>query len=351
MAGQPGALVISLDFELLWGVRDLYPSDGGAYRRNLLGARTAIPKLLDLFAEYEIAATWATVGLLFAHDRKEAGCFWPEVLPRFHDPALDPYDGVVGEDEATDPIRYATSLIDLIASAPRQEIGSHTFGHYYPLEPGHDREAFRSDLEAAVRIGEQFGARPRSLVIPRNQLSRADLHVIAEAGFTSVRDNARGHVHRACSNAEFRVASQRIGRIADAYLPLTGRQVARWSEIPVVEGVALLPASHFLRPRSHSLRHLEPARFLRLRSSIRAAAKEGGVCHLWWHPHNFGVDQAENLAFLRRLFEVYRECQSKHGMTSMTMAQAADAVAAAQPVLRTFHASSAGQRRAHSPVT
>jgi hypothetical protein len=66
---MPGALVISLDFELLWGVRDLYPADGGTYRANLLGARTAIPKLLQLFEEFEIAATWATVGMLFANSR------------------------------------------------------------------------------------------------------------------------------------------------------------------------------------------------------------------------------------------------------------------------------------------
>jgi peptidoglycan/xylan/chitin deacetylase (PgdA/CDA1 family) len=347
----PGALVISLDFELLWGVRDLYPGDGGSYRRNLLGARSAIPRLLDLFAEYEIAATWATVGLLGARNRADAASLWPEVLPRFNDPALDPYDGVTGEDEASDPLRYAASLIELIVAAPRQELGSHTFGHYYPLEPGHDADAFRSDLAAAVKIGERFGVRPRSLVIPRNQLNRADLRVIAEAGFTSVRDNARGRIHRACSNAEFRVARERIGRIADAYVPLTGRQVGRWDEIPVVEGVALLPASHFLRPRSHQLRHLEPIRFKRLSDSIRAAAKSGGVCHLWWHPHNFGVDQDENLAFLRRLFDVYRACQAEHGMVSMSMAEATDALAAAQPFLRAFQTSSAGQRRAHSAVT
>ena len=351
MTGQPGALVISLDFELLWGVRDIYPGDGGVYRRNLLGARTAIPKLLDLFAEYEIAATWATVGLLFARDRAEAVSLWPEVLPRFDDPALDPYDGITGEDEAGDPLRYAPSLIEMIAAAPRQDLGSHTFGHYYPLEPGHDPEAFRSDLVAAVKTAEKFGVRPRSLVIPRNQLNRADLEVIAEAGFTSVRDNARGRFHRACSNAEFRVARERLGRIADAYLPLTGRQVAKWDEIPVVEGVALLPASHFLRPHSHQLRHLEPMKFKRLSDSIRAAAMSGGVCHLWWHPHNFGVDQEENLAFLRRLFEVYRNCRARHGMVSMSMAEAAQAVVAAQPLLRAFQTSSAGQRRAQSAVT
>src|SRR5713226_8091072 len=62
-AVQYGAFVISLDFELLWGVRDNRTiADYGA---NILGGREVIPALLDLFAERNIACTWATVGLLF----------------------------------------------------------------------------------------------------------------------------------------------------------------------------------------------------------------------------------------------------------------------------------------------
>src|SRR4029077_6616039 len=62
-AVQYGAFVISLDFELLWGVRDNRTiADYGA---NILGVRQVVPALLDLFAERNIACTWATVGLLF----------------------------------------------------------------------------------------------------------------------------------------------------------------------------------------------------------------------------------------------------------------------------------------------
>ena len=59
-----GALVISLDFELHWGVRDKCAPDG-PYRENLLGARKAIPRILDLFEEFDVAATWATVGIRY----------------------------------------------------------------------------------------------------------------------------------------------------------------------------------------------------------------------------------------------------------------------------------------------
>lgn len=40
-----GQFVISLDFELLWGVRD--HSDKQAYGQNVLGARDAVPRMLE----------------------------------------------------------------------------------------------------------------------------------------------------------------------------------------------------------------------------------------------------------------------------------------------------------------
>jgi peptidoglycan/xylan/chitin deacetylase (PgdA/CDA1 family) len=340
---MPGALVISLDFELLWGVRDLYPGDGGAYRANLLGARTAIPNLLQLFAEFEIAATWATVGMLFANSRAEIDRFSPAIRPAYLESSLDAYTDVFADGESNESTRYAPSLLRVIADTPRQEIGSHTFAHYYPLEPGSDEVAFGADLDAAVAIGQRHGVRPRSLVIPRNQLNPDYLPDIARAGFTSVRANASGWPHRACPNMEFRKPAARMLRLADAYAPITGKQVFGWNEIEVIEGVACIPASHFVRPYSARLRRFEPLRFHRLSSSIREAARSGGLCHLWWHPHNFGVDQDQNLAFLRKLLEVYRQCRQAHGMESMSMGDVAEAI------LRSVFAASPNGLEEHAP--
>lgn len=50
-----GAFVISLDFELLWGVRD--HADRSSYGRNILGGRAAIPRMLDLFERHGVRAT------------------------------------------------------------------------------------------------------------------------------------------------------------------------------------------------------------------------------------------------------------------------------------------------------
>ena len=86
---RAGALVLSLDFELAWGVR----GRGAGYDARLRGARAAIPRLLSLFEDRGVAATWATVGFLFADSREELAAASPPASerPRYEEPALDPY--------------------------------------------------------------------------------------------------------------------------------------------------------------------------------------------------------------------------------------------------------------------
>src|SRR3546814_14899491 len=66
-------------------------------------------------------------------------------------------------------------------------------------------------------------------------------------------------------------------------------------------------------------------RLSRICRAMRQAAISGSVFHLWWHPHNFGADIAENMAFLRRILESYRQLADEYGMTSATIAETADA--------------------------
>src|SRR3546814_16745991 len=64
-----------------------------------------------------------------------------------------------------------------------------------------------------------------------------------------------------------------------------------------------------------SLKSLEEMRLSRICRAMRQAAISGSVFHLWWHPHNFGADIAENMAFLRRILESYRQLADEYGMT------------------------------------
>jgi hypothetical protein len=55
--------------------------------------------MLDLFAERDVGATWATVGFVFCGTKDELMAARPPVLPRYADPRLSPFDfSSVGRD-------------------------------------------------------------------------------------------------------------------------------------------------------------------------------------------------------------------------------------------------------------
>jgi hypothetical protein len=61
---QSGTLIVSIDMELAWGICDkVLESDA---RAALQRERTIIQRLLALFADYEVRASWAIVGHLLA---------------------------------------------------------------------------------------------------------------------------------------------------------------------------------------------------------------------------------------------------------------------------------------------
>lgn len=318
---NPGALIISLDFELHWGCRDI----ASVYRSRpkLLGEREAVPRLLATFREYDIAATWATVGFLFARTRDELEALSPVVRPQYIDVSLSPYSEPVGNNEIEDLLHFAPSLIETIRAVPHQEVATHTFSHYFCREPGQNRETFAADLKSALRIAEHRGVQIRSIVFPRNQHNPDYDDVLADAGIICYRGNQRSWMYRDYTAAG-ETPWKRAARLLDAYANFSGPQTYRWEDL--VNGcsrICNLPASFFLRPFSPQLRHLQELHFGRLARSIRRAAARGEVIHIWWHPHDFGMHQQQNLDFLRRLLEEFIRQRETCGMQSMSMADAA----------------------------
>ena len=56
------------------------------------------------------------------------------------------------------------------------------------------------------------------------------------------------------------------------------------------------------------------------------AAKNNEGFHLWWHPHNFGINLTENLQFLEEILKHYKELNQNFGMQSLTMQEVAEEI-------------------------
>lgn len=314
-----GTLLVSLDFELFWGMLDVCELDD--YRENILGGRKAIPRLLELFRKYDIHATWATVGFLFAENYRELSEYFPreEGLPTYRNDALNPYDrfAKIGCDEESAPCFYGSSLIRMVAQTPGQEIGSHTFSHYYCREKGQTIEQFRADMAAAKKIAADHGYDVTSVILPRNQCEPEYTAVFRDLGFTAYRDEENDWIHE---KIKFRPLL-RILRLMDVYFPLTGMG----GYTPKKEdGIWNLVGSRMYKPILKPLQFLEGLKLFRIKCQMRYAAKRGLTFHLWWHPHNIGVMTDRHLQQLEEIFSCYAQMKEKYGMESLTMKEAAD---------------------------
>ncbi len=319
------ALVISLDFELLWGMSDTPYAD--RYRANILGARQAIPLMLEVFREFEVHATWATVGMLMYDTKRELLRSLPTLRPSYRRGQLSAYAYLedVGTSEKDDPLHFGRSLVDQILLTPGQELASHTFSHYYCLEAGQTVDQFRADLDRSVQRIAELADPPRSLVFPRNQCNPAYLEACRDAGLAVVRGNQARWTHDVDGNQVNRVA-QRLVRFGDSFLPLTADRGVIAEQRG---GVWDVPASRFFRAFDPCLPGMESFRMQRLIKAMDDSFAAGRAFHLWWHPHNFGRQIGQNIQALRQLLGHFRRVADGRNIPSCTMAEYVDLVKAA----------------------
>ena len=210
---------------------------------------------------------------------------------------MSPYNGhfsCVEEDENVDPFHFGNCLIRQIQDA-KQEIGSHTFSHYYCLEKGQTKEDFKEDLLQAKKIALKSGIELKSIIFPRNQYNKDYLNVCEEIGFTSFRGNEKLWLFSSKTQGNDTFL-RRPFRLFDSYFNLSGHNCYSMQELNK-NSLINIPSSRFLRPYSKRFKAFEKFRLKRITDSMTHAAKKGLVYHLWWHPHNFGINIRKTFLF------------------------------------------------------
>lgn len=297
-------VVLSLDFELRWGVHDVYGLDIDAYRANLEAEQEVIPALLKLLVTHGIRATWAAVGAIGCESWDDYFNRAPQapkynnrkfaINPRYAD--MDP-EGV---------LHFAPELMRTILETPGQRLGTHTFSHLFLREKGVTAQDAAADLAAAeVLHRERFGSSPLSLVFPRNQ--PAFIEVVRGSSVKIWRGNAAAWYYD-CEDSEHNGPLPRALKLIDAFDPFTRRAA------PLIGDMNR--ASLFLRL------NLPPVAWELHVHRIKAqldALRDNEIFHIWFHPHNLGMDISRRFARVEQIAALIAERQCAGRLQSCSM--------------------------------
>ncbi len=310
---------ISLDFELHWGCFETMKEMNDTYRKYFTNTRRAIPEMLKIFASHELHVTWAAVGMLYRKNRQEWEQNMPELIPSFKNPEISAYEWVKknGFESDEDPYHFAPHLVDLIQSTPHQEIGTHTYAHYFCLEEGQTKDQFRADIKMAVELAKQKGNSIRSLVFPRNQYNADYLSVCSEMGITAVRTNP--DIWYWSYSNEAGGFMKRFFRAGDAYIKMQPIQPVFLKDIDTSKMPLELPASRLYRPWRPKYAIENKLKLKRILGEMTKAAQMGAYYHIWWHPHNFGYYPDQCLEELEKIAQHFTQLHKQYGFETLTM--------------------------------
>ncbi|MBA3634390.1 MAG: polysaccharide deacetylase family protein [Acidobacteria bacterium] len=315
---EKGIFTISLDFELIWGTVDLFGID--SFRQAVEVERNeVIDRLLDLFNEFNIPATWCTVGHLFLENcRLTDGRKHPEIVPplhKWHEKDWFTHDPC--SDEANAPLFYGKSLIEKILNNPvKQEIGSHSFSHIIFGDEGCSSENARTDIAECIKAAEKFNIKLNSFAFPRDEVGHLD--VLSEFGFTCY----RGAIPKWYEQGEGRSVVKRLAHFWD---------VITASTPPVVlpeqaeNGLLNIPGSMIFFPM-HGIRRYIPMslRVKRACKGLDVAAEKKRIFHLWFHPTNMAFEIEQMFNGLRAILQHAAELRQDGVLEILSMSEIAE---------------------------
>jgi peptidoglycan/xylan/chitin deacetylase (PgdA/CDA1 family) len=265
-----GTFIVSLDCEGKWGMADkLQP-----YHHRLLTDEALAgiyEDIVAVFERHDIAATFAFV-LAFTLDETErqqlAHLFdiddarsggW---LSHFREAKREGKLGGWFQPRALEAVRRHS----------QHEIACHGFCHRSFADDSLSADGAREELDAAAIVATAKGLSLKTFVYPRNKVG--NVRVLAEKGYIGYRaerPHPPGHVARLKSLADELDMWPRPEQPSRQ----NGQEITR------------IPAGLFFNWRFGLRRRIPPAITIqRWKTLLDRTAADGGVAHLWLHPHN-----------------------------------------------------------------
>lgn len=296
-------ICISIDFEKLWGLHDVFGLEYNNYYKSILEVDKIVLKILSIFEENKIHATWATVGAL-AMDSWEEYYSYDPVKPDYKKNKLIFNDNFKHINQSK-KLFFASELISQIIKTNNQELGSHTFSHLYFDEKGIKADDFIRDAMIIEKIfKKKYNCIPKSLVFPRNQINFLDCF-----SRTSLK-TFRNHDDKFVFNSNgFKFENyNRLARLVDD-LNIFSNNSKKFKNNYSYSKMFI---------RFNLNKYLWNVQMLRLKFLIKNL-NDDEIIHIWWHPHNLGFDFELCLKRLLELINILRNAIEDGDVESKNM--------------------------------
>lgn len=312
-----GKFIISLDFELIWGLAGWSNDKIDSYYNNFSNAIIALEKIVELFHKYDIKCTIAFVGAMNYNSLDELMIELKKYRkPSYRKPSFYSFDSLlpyITQRKYHVSNYFCKDIIEELAKNSKVELASHTFSHYYCLEDGQTIENFEQDIFFAIKSANRSNITIKSIIFPRNQVSKECIDICQRYGITHFRGTLNNYLYQA-NKTESRYSIKGALRFLDTYFNLSGYNT--YYVDFQADGIRNVPASRFLRPYSHRFSFLEYLKIRRIKKSMEYAAKNSEIYHLWWHPHNFGINMNRNMDNLELICKYYKYLNRKYDFIS-----------------------------------
>ncbi|MBL7124600.1 MAG: polysaccharide deacetylase family protein [Dehalococcoidales bacterium] len=291
---------MSLDTELLWGLsrtpsgRAIAQING--IKRDPTHCRAAIDNLLNLFAKYNIPATWATCGYLFL-DYRGGNRYIPDENTIKSRGGWHNSETINGN-----PLFCGKDIVDkILSSQVEHEIGYHTFSHVDFSRCS--REVAEAEVADGVRLAREFNLSLKSFVFPWNRVGHLD--ILKKYGFLIYRVQASGLGER------YRTfLARKIGGILG--LIFTPLAKLNWRD-----GIWETGSSMDFWSRQYSFMLLPRAKL-----GVHRAVSQQKLLHLFLHPYTL-VLQPSLFGKLEKLLILVASKRDKGELEVMTMGELA----------------------------
>jgi len=290
---KKGVVVLSADFEMAWAYRYSKSKQDEAIKLGLQ-ERDQVTLLLNLFEQYNIPVTWATVGHLFldrcerdsegkAHTGMPRPHYFENRNWKFTD--RDWYQHDPCSDYKSDPAWYAPDLIrKIIYSRVKHEIGCHTFSHIDFTYENCTPELAIAEIRKCINLTEAMGVIVKSMVFPGG--TAGNYEVLKDNGFICYR-----------------------------------KPMSYDIDLPVIDdhGLVAIPSSFGLDRDPYGWS--KDFHLAILKKYINRASQNRLVCHFWFHPSMDRWYLQNIMPLLLRLISKYRDSGKIQVMTMRQLAK------------------------------